>query len=238
MTATAPETKSYKLGESAHDMLCEALRRFECFAVRQDRRKWTISHLMNAWTGLGSRTTYKWAIDAGLMTVAPRTTVQANPGHTSWWSLTEEGARIVLAWHNAGFVCGKDAKGYDSFELKTPLPPRVGEYTVEDEPTLALPKLTLTGAVENLSVEPNSRGHLMHGTVQFFGVHHHVRFFRVNDRPEDEKAEWLVEPPADAPPEVKELFEDVQQMWEGAYHTMTLPGLPGLYVMVIFPFAE
>lgn len=101
-----------------------------------------------------------------------------------------------------------------------------------------LPNLVLRGRIESLSDVHDSGGYLLNGHVQFFGAYHHVRFFRVNDRPADEKAEWLVQPPDDAPAVVKELFEDAQKMWDGAYSTMSIPGLPGLWVMLIFPFAD
>ena len=44
-----------------------------------------------AWTGLGSATYYKPVVDAGLMEIATR----PNPGHLTWWRLTDKGAAIV-----------------------------------------------------------------------------------------------------------------------------------------------
>jgi len=105
-----------RLGNTQHALLCEALRRFECFAVRRDGRKWTPTDLQRAWTGLGTRSEYRPAIDAGLMRGAPCTSPPA-PGCMGWWSLTETGAQIVLAWHEAGFGCG------NGFDL-TATPPR------------------------------------------------------------------------------------------------------------------
>lgn len=99
-------TPDFNLGRRQHFLLCEALRRFECFAVRNDKRKWTLSDLQAAWTGLGTATTYKPVVDAGFMKVA----TTPNPGFVTWWGLTEKGARIVLAWHKAGFTCGN---GYE-----------------------------------------------------------------------------------------------------------------------------
>jgi hypothetical protein len=29
-----------------------------------------------------------------------------NKWHDCWWKLTPEGAKIVLAWHKAGYGCG------------------------------------------------------------------------------------------------------------------------------------
>ncbi len=50
--------------------------------------------LTTAWTGLGSATPYKPATDAGLMECA----TQLNPGHSTWWRLTDAGAVIVRGW--------------------------------------------------------------------------------------------------------------------------------------------
>lgn len=102
-----------------------------------------------------------------------------------------------------------------------------------------IPKtLRLIGTIENITDSHDSGGYLLNGQVMLLGGWHHVRLFRVNDKPADEKAEWLVQPPDAAPAEVKEMFEDAQKMWDGAYHTIQIPGLPGLYVMLIFPFAD
>jgi hypothetical protein len=104
---------TFRLGNVQHGLLCEALRRFECFAVRRDGRKWTPDDLLRAWTGLGTRSEYRPVIDAGLMQIASCTA----PRCIGWWSLTETGAEIVLAWHEAGFGCG------NGYEL-TAIPPR------------------------------------------------------------------------------------------------------------------
>jgi len=103
----------FRLGNAQHRLLCEALRRFECFAVRQNGRKWTPSDLLWAWTGLGTRSEYWSAINAGLMRGAPCTSPPA-PRCDGWWSLTEAGARIVLAWHKAGYRCGD---GYELIDI-------------------------------------------------------------------------------------------------------------------------
>jgi hypothetical protein len=52
--------------------------------------------LTTAWTGLGSATQYKPAVNAGLMECA----TQLNPGYLTWWRLTEKGAAIVQKWLN------------------------------------------------------------------------------------------------------------------------------------------
>jgi hypothetical protein len=105
----------YKLTAPQHRMLCEALRRFECFAVRRDGKKWKLADLQRAWTGLGPRSWYKSAVDGGYMRIldngyAPRV--------SCWWLLTEAGAKIVLHWHKSGYTCGT---GY----TLTTIPPSV-----------------------------------------------------------------------------------------------------------------
>ena len=50
--------------------------------------------LTSAWTGLGSASGYRPATDAGLMTCA----TVLNPGHATWWRLTDKGAEIVRGW--------------------------------------------------------------------------------------------------------------------------------------------
>jgi len=107
----------FRLGNAQHRLLCEALRRFECFAVRRYGRKWTPDDLLRAWTGLGTRSEYRPVINAGLMRSAACTSSPA-PRCTGWWSLTAAGAEIVLAWHEAGFGCG------NGYELTTPPPKR------------------------------------------------------------------------------------------------------------------
>jgi hypothetical protein len=78
-------TRQYRL-------LLEALRRFTRFA---EGRSLTV-----AWTGLGSASAYKPALDGGLMTYA----TEPNPGYSTWFRLTEAGAAIVGKWLDAGFT--------------------------------------------------------------------------------------------------------------------------------------
>lgn len=108
----------YDLTPAQYELLCEALRRFECFWVRDPARKskWTTTSLMDAWTGLGSKSEYSAAGRAGLMTpighIPPRT--------KGWWQLLSRGAAIVLHWHKLGHGCEKG-----EYSLHT-LPPAVG----------------------------------------------------------------------------------------------------------------
>lgn len=87
-----------RLTQNQHWLLCEALRRFECFHRDQ---KWTIKNLTEAWTGLGSKTNYKPVLNAGLMVIAGT----YYKGVSNWFRLTNTGAKIVKKWHDAGYVC-------------------------------------------------------------------------------------------------------------------------------------
>ncbi len=84
-----------KLTKRKHWLLCEALRRYCRFHLQDLRRP-----LIDAWTGLGSYTQYKPALDSGLMIYA----TSPNPGYTTWWRLTEKGAKIVQGWLDTGFT--------------------------------------------------------------------------------------------------------------------------------------
>jgi hypothetical protein len=88
---------NYRLGKRAHGLLCEALRRFDRFTLRgpPEHRK----PLREAWTGLGTATAYAPATDRHLMVRLN----EPNKGYTRWFSLTDEGARIVQAWLDAGY---------------------------------------------------------------------------------------------------------------------------------------
>lgn len=81
------------LGCRQLDLLLEAVRRYTRFGVRDNKT------LENAWTGLGSYSTYKPCVDAGLMTYA----TLPNPGYSTWWKLTDKGCKIVLAILNRGY---------------------------------------------------------------------------------------------------------------------------------------
>jgi len=68
--------------------------------LREAIRRWRMSPdgehtggqtLTTAWTGLGCATEYATVLEAGWMTYATR----PNPGHLTWFRLTEAGAAIV-----------------------------------------------------------------------------------------------------------------------------------------------
>lgn len=68
--------------------------------LREAYRRWTkFNHgktIRTAWTGLGSATDYKSAVDAGLMEPVH----ELRSGSTIWWKLTEKGvlAMVMLGW--------------------------------------------------------------------------------------------------------------------------------------------
>ena len=95
-----------KLSNRQHALLVEALRRHTRFNLKVDGLGMPLTE---AWTGLGSATTYQPAVDAGLMVCA----TELNPGHTTWWKLTVKGALIVAFWHGKGF----DFKRIEAGEL-------------------------------------------------------------------------------------------------------------------------
>ena len=86
--------KIITLTKRQHWLLCEALRRHTRFNLTDLNQplKW-------AWTGLGPYTLYKPVLDGGLMTYA----TSPNPGHTTWWRLTDLGAAIVTVWLDQGY---------------------------------------------------------------------------------------------------------------------------------------
>jgi hypothetical protein len=95
-----------------HDVMIEALRRYDALVIRSSDNNlgWNIEDIQKAWTGLGYTTEYREAVKAGLMRPIHET---PPPKINGWWGLTEEGAKIILAWHEQGHNCG------DGYELKT-----------------------------------------------------------------------------------------------------------------------
>lgn len=81
------------LGKNQEALLREALRRFTRFHGGES--------LTLAWTGLGSATEYKPAVDGGYMVV---TASGWNRGYDCWWRLTDKGAAIVQGWLDGGLT--------------------------------------------------------------------------------------------------------------------------------------
>jgi hypothetical protein len=72
-----------KLSQTQMALLMEAARRYARFHMGEP--------LTQAWTGLGSATAYKPVVDGGYMEIA----TSPNPGHSTWYRLTIQGAAIV-----------------------------------------------------------------------------------------------------------------------------------------------
>lgn len=134
----------YKLTVAQHALLVEALRRFEAFGIRREGKQWTIRDLTTTWTGLGTRTDYKPAVDAGLMKIYNESYAERVD---CWWLLTEEGAKIVLSWHMDGF--GLEPNQYTIAPSKEP--PREGEFSTKK---LLLVTFTATFQTE-IIIDPN-----------------------------------------------------------------------------------
>lgn len=106
-----------KLGRRQLDLLLEALRRYTRFGIRDKES------LTGAWTGLGSMSTYAPCLNAGLMVCA----TSPNPGYSTWWRLTEKGARIVQAWLEAGYDYANVEAGWNYWQIRHGYKPE--EYT-------------------------------------------------------------------------------------------------------------
>jgi hypothetical protein len=92
--------KPVYLRKHEYGCLVEALRRRQRF---NDLNK----SVTDQWTGLGCKGEYKQAVEAGYMKVA----TSLNPGHQTWWKLTEKGARVVCYWFGLGFGYSKIEAG-------------------------------------------------------------------------------------------------------------------------------
>lgn len=89
------EYKKPNMTQAQHLLMMEALRRFLKFNNQK-------LPLITAWTGLGYASHYKPVIDAGWMTwISGRIPSRRCMG---WLRLTEEGAKIVQQWIDAGYT--------------------------------------------------------------------------------------------------------------------------------------
>lgn len=95
-----------KLGRHQLDRLLEALRRYSRFGKPEGKS------LTEAWTGLGSVSEYASCLNSGLMTYA----TSPNPGYTTWWRLTEKGAKIVQALLDKGYTHMNVEAGYNYWQ--------------------------------------------------------------------------------------------------------------------------
>lgn len=79
------------LRQDTYEDLVEACRRYTRFHVGEN--------LQRAWTGHGTRTSYKGSLRDGMMKLAH----DYPPRVICWLQLTEQGAAIVQQWLDAGY---------------------------------------------------------------------------------------------------------------------------------------
>lgn len=106
-----------KLGKRQRILMLEAARRW----LQETRYLYTSSieariafvaannehRMVEAWTGIGTKSDYQTVVDAGLMTY-----VHFRHGSIKWWRMTEKGASLVQSWVHAGLHLGH-FDGYD-----------------------------------------------------------------------------------------------------------------------------
>jgi hypothetical protein len=97
-----------ELKKNEYRALVEALRRWCSFEHTGGNT------LETAWTGLGTKTNYKDAIEAGLMAFAH----PYSKGCMGWLVLTPLGAKIIQKWLDLGFKA-------EDYEVKTPPPSKI-----------------------------------------------------------------------------------------------------------------
>lgn len=112
------------IGNRAHWALKEALRRYTRFHRGED--------LLTAWTGLGTKTTYKEALEKGFMAWVHG---EPYPRTANWLRLTSKGARIVQRWLDQGYTHSNIESGH-----KPDNPP----VTVQGEPPMPYDEAFLT----------------------------------------------------------------------------------------------
>jgi hypothetical protein len=93
------------------------------------------------------------------------------------------------------------------------------------------PRISMALPAQVVELDSEFDGYAYSGSMEINGTWHHVRCLRMKDEGH------LIEPDESAPHEVRQWFNDAQQMWDGAYQTITLPGVVGRYVLLIFPHA-
>ena len=77
-------------------------------------------------------------------------------------------------------------------------------------------------------------GHQYGGVLNWLGVDHHLMLLRVKEESDGD----LIEPLDEAPAQVMERFDAMQEFYDGAYYPVQVGGLPGRYVLFVFPFAD
>jgi len=97
-----------RLGCRQLELLLEALRRYTRFGKPEGKT------LIGAWTGLGAMTTYAPCLNVGLMTYA----TSPNPGYSTWWRLTDKGAKIVQVFLDNGYNYQNVENGFDNWSVE------------------------------------------------------------------------------------------------------------------------
>jgi len=125
-----------RLGCRQLNLLLEALRRFTRFVDSEGRRTGG-DELTRAWTGLGSASAYAPVVNAGLMTVA----TSPNPRYSTWWRLTEKGAKVVQHWIDSGYGNENVENGWQErgihYEGKTGISPHSFFWSESENPRYA-----------------------------------------------------------------------------------------------------
>jgi len=96
----------------------------------------------------------------------------------------------------------------------------------------AIPDMPLAGILTDLTQCSNC-GHYWLGRTELFGATFHVDLIRVV---EDEHG--VQDVPEDADEVVHEIWDDMQAFYDAAYHTVSVPGLDGRFVMFVYPFDQ
>src|SRR5260370_36139334 len=94
---------------------------------------------------------------------------------------------------------------------------------------LQRPRMIELGSIvlENLT-DLRPEGAYLKAVAEVLGVSHHVWFVEVTDE------DGMQQPVYDS----HTIYEDMQCLNAGRLCTVQVPGYPGRYVMVLFPFAE
>lgn len=110
--------KPIKLRKQEHWVLIEALRRRLRFAGDGPGP----SPITKQWTGLGSPTQYKQAVEGGYMQATPTPNFAR---HIGWWRLTDKGARIIAYWIGQGWTLARLEDIHDPYDPDREIPGEV-----------------------------------------------------------------------------------------------------------------
>jgi hypothetical protein len=89
--------------------------------------------------------------------------------------------------------------------------------------------------IEVIGLQEPEPGYIL-GEADVNGVPHHIEFYRVcYDENLDELVVWQ---PEEGENSNQQRFDDLQNTYEGSYHTIQLDGFEGEYVCCMFPFCR